>query len=326
MQTRKVPKISVVTLNYNGLKYLRKTIPALLNLNYPNLEFIVVDNNSEDGSISFLKKHKSIKLIENEENLGYSKGKNIGVKAAEGEYILLLDNDILVKSKDFLNILISLKEKDHSVIQPLFRDIDNEETQSYGGYYSIYGSNWHKKSFDYNNLRLKDKTWPIGFSVGGIMFFRKTIFKTVGFFDELQKFNLDDFEIGMRIHLYGFKSICISSPYIDVIHLGIEHTKNAQDYARRFQLLYSGKGRAILKNYRTINCLIYFPIMTLHQFLKAIKFSIKKKSFKVLFAFVSSFAFFIKHLPDTLRERKKIQSKRVIEKDEFLKIKPPKFN
>ena len=92
----KTPLISVVMLNYNGLKYLKRTIHPILKLNYPTFEFIIVDNGSTDGSIEFIKKFKRIKLIENGENLGYSKGKNIGVKHAKGEYVLLLDNDILL--------------------------------------------------------------------------------------------------------------------------------------------------------------------------------------------------------------------------------------
>src|SRR3989344_5058951 len=95
----KSPLISVIMLNYNGLKYIKRTIPQILKLDYPNYEFIIVDNGSADGSIEFIKEMQiksekvKIRLIENGENLGYSKGKNIGVKHAKGEYVLLLDND-----------------------------------------------------------------------------------------------------------------------------------------------------------------------------------------------------------------------------------------
>ena len=92
------PKISVVMLNYNGLKYIKKTIPSILKLSYSNFELIVVDNGSTDGSIDFLKKNKEVLLIDNRENLGYSVGKNIGIKHAHGEFIFLIDGDILIEN------------------------------------------------------------------------------------------------------------------------------------------------------------------------------------------------------------------------------------
>src|SRR3989344_1917843 len=113
---KKYPLISVVMLNYNGLKYLKKTIPPILKLDYPNYEFIIVDNGSTDGSIEFIKKFKKIKLIENKENLGYGKGKNIGVKEANGEYILLLDNDIIIREKTIIKNLIKYNNKNTAFV------------------------------------------------------------------------------------------------------------------------------------------------------------------------------------------------------------------
>ena len=104
MKDDNCPLVSVVMLNYNGLKYLKETIPPILELDYPNYEFIIVDNGSTDGSIEFINEFEKIRLIENGENLGYSNGKNIGVWEAKGEYILSLDNDILILNKMFIFI------------------------------------------------------------------------------------------------------------------------------------------------------------------------------------------------------------------------------
>jgi len=67
MKDSKPLKISIIMLNYNGLKYLEKTLSPLLVLDYPDYEFIVVDNDSKDGSVESLQKlaskYKNIKLI-----------------------------------------------------------------------------------------------------------------------------------------------------------------------------------------------------------------------------------------------------------------------
>ena len=96
------PLISIVILNYNGLNYLKKTIPPILDLDYHNYEIVVVDNGSDDESIDFLRNHKRIRLIENKVNYGYSKGKNIGVKNAKYDYICFMDDEYTFK---FINCI-----------------------------------------------------------------------------------------------------------------------------------------------------------------------------------------------------------------------------
>ena len=124
----KPPKISVVMLNYNGLNYLKKTMPPILKLDYPNYEFIIVDNGSTDGSKEFIKKFRKIRLIENHKNLGYSKGKNIGVKHAKGDYVLLLDNDILIKKQRNHNSFTEkIFKKNRFYLCPCIRTINRKK-------------------------------------------------------------------------------------------------------------------------------------------------------------------------------------------------------
>ena len=208
MKNKKYPLISVVMLNYNGLKYLKKTIPPILNLDYPNYEIIVVDNGSTDGSTGFIKKFKKIKLIENKKNVGYSRGKNMGVRKAKGKYILSIDNDILINDNDVLNRLLENYQKNIGFIQILLLDINQNKTKHYGLYFSIYGVNSHQKSvnirkilnFPYDLIEIPSPT-------GGCFFISKKNWNKIGGFDEAQDFNLDDVDIGPRAYLFGFQNI-----------------------------------------------------------------------------------------------------------------------
>jgi GT2 family glycosyltransferase len=90
-------KVSVILLNWNGLKYLEKCVESVLNQSYENIEFIIVDNGSTDGSIlKIQKKYPSFKYIINKENLGFAKGMNQGIEISNGEYILLLNLDVFL--------------------------------------------------------------------------------------------------------------------------------------------------------------------------------------------------------------------------------------
>jgi len=80
-----MPKVSIIVLNWNGKKFLKNCLDSLAQLTYPELEIIVVDNNSEDGSQKFVKtNYPKIILIENKENYGFAKGNNIGFGASKG--------------------------------------------------------------------------------------------------------------------------------------------------------------------------------------------------------------------------------------------------
>jgi len=324
MKNKKDPKISVVMLNHNGLKYLKKTIHPILKLDYSNYEFIIVDNGSTDGSTAFIKKFKKIKLIENKENLGYSKGKNIGVKNAKGKYILLLDNDILIKDKDVLNELSKKYKRSMGFIQILLLDINQKKTKHYGLYFSIYGVNSHQKSINIKNILKQSKNLiKIPSPTGGCMFFNKNNWNKIGGFDESQKFNIDDIDIGPRAFNLGYKNFLYTKKYF--IHLGVKNAKTNKIYAKRFNLIFSGHGRSMIKNYNIKNLLLRFPVFFLFQLSKAIKYSFKRKTFAVFTSFIKSIKLFLKNLPDTLKQRKKIQSERKIKEDLFLKIKTPRF-
>ena len=81
------PLVSAVIVNYNGKKVVEGAIKALMSQSYSQIEIIVVDNNSADGSQSLIKrKYKNVKLIENRENLGYT-GINSGLSSCKGKYI-----------------------------------------------------------------------------------------------------------------------------------------------------------------------------------------------------------------------------------------------
>jgi O-antigen biosynthesis protein len=100
LQDSKSPLISVIILNYNGKKYLQNCISSVLQTTYPNFEVILVDNASTDQSLKTVKEKFAedprLKIIENNRNLGFSGGNNIGYNFSKGEYIAFLNNDTTV--------------------------------------------------------------------------------------------------------------------------------------------------------------------------------------------------------------------------------------
>ena len=88
--------ISVVTVNYNGMKYLDQLINSIKSQSLAPLEIIVVDNASTDGSEEFIKKnYPEVRLIKSDVNLGFAGGNNLGVKNSNGDFIALINNDTI---------------------------------------------------------------------------------------------------------------------------------------------------------------------------------------------------------------------------------------
>lgn len=106
--TGNFPTISIIIVNYNGRHLLKECFSSLRKLTYPqeNIEIIMVDNNSSDDSIPYVRKSfPEVKIISNESNAGFTGGNISGFSAATGEYIVLLNSDVVV-DKHWLSALV----------------------------------------------------------------------------------------------------------------------------------------------------------------------------------------------------------------------------
>lgn len=107
----KLPLISIVTINYNQEKVTCELLNSLRKIDYKNIEIIVVDNASKLNPTSLISENfPEVKVIVSSVNLGFAGGNNLGIKQAQGKYVLFLNNDTEVGS-DFLGPLVALMEK-----------------------------------------------------------------------------------------------------------------------------------------------------------------------------------------------------------------------
>ena len=104
MEVSSYPEVSIITVNYNGIKYLNNLFRSIKGLRYPaeKINTIFVDNSSDDGSVEFIKNNFPwVNVIRLEKNTGYAGGNNAGLKVATGEYAALINNDCVVE-RDWL--------------------------------------------------------------------------------------------------------------------------------------------------------------------------------------------------------------------------------
>ena len=89
------PLVSVVVVNWNGVVFVGECVASLLDQTYPNLEIIVVDNGSTDGSVDLVRREfgHRVTVLSHPTNVGFAGGNNLGIRAAKGAWIALLNND-----------------------------------------------------------------------------------------------------------------------------------------------------------------------------------------------------------------------------------------
>ena len=133
--------VSIVILNYNSNDLLTNCVKSILKTTYENYEIIVVDNNSKDQSQKKCKeRYNQIKLIQNQENLGYCEGNNIGLQQIQGEFIVILNPDTLVDPNWLSELIKGHAKFGDGLFQPkLLTMNDHEKIGSAGNMINLFG-------------------------------------------------------------------------------------------------------------------------------------------------------------------------------------------
>jgi len=323
MNNTNYPLISIIMLNYNGLEYLKRTFKPVLELRYPNYEFIIVDNGSTDGSLDFIKSKKNIKLIKSPRLKEKNFACNFAIKRAKGEYIFLMDNDVLILNKLLLYDLIDFYfqlEKPGFITQSLIDEHSNLSGY-YGGFFSYYFIRI-KKTIPVEKLIFFHNS-VIGFPHGANIFFKKGLWKEIGGYDEDLFYSGDDTEIGIKSIIFGHNNYLFSK--YSNIHLGINNNKSNKKFNYKWGYMIHSQLTNIFVNYKLKNLIFGLSGFLIFTILKSLKQAIRRKSAGTLFAFLKGYYLFFRKLPVAIGKRKEIQARRVIKEDIFLKIKPLKI-
>lgn len=302
------PKISVIILNYNGKKWLKPCLESWKKVSYKPLEIIVVDNDSDDDSVTFLKKNYPwVKLHALKENTGYAKGNNIGVKAATGKYVVLLNNDTKL-TPHFLDVLVKDLENDPSVgiVQPQMRSLMYPDLlDSVVSYFNITGFLYH---FGYMKPHKKKKYNKLlyGYSIKGACFMmRKKEYLSLGGLDEDFFIYVEETDLCHRVWLSGKK--VVYDPRSVMYHWGGGDTNAMGGHRDRIVLSYRNRIYSYIKNFSLLTLCILLPLHLLFCF-GFISLSLIKGKFSQAFAALEGLAKGFYHLPEMLAKRTYIQN------------------
>jgi GT2 family glycosyltransferase len=206
---RFTPKVALLVLNYNGIKWLPRCLSSVAKTKYGNYEIYLIDNASTDGSIEFVHRNfPSVRVIQNSSNLGFPKAYNIAIAQVDAEYVVMLNNDTEVLDTRWLEYLVRVAVDDPKVaaVSPKMVSMrEHRVLESVGG----MGIPFWRGIVDIGTGQLDDDQYPENFEPfaysGGAVLVRKSGFIDAGGLDREMFMYFEDSDLSWRLRLRGWR-------------------------------------------------------------------------------------------------------------------------
>ena len=226
-------EVTFIIVNYKTKELVARGIDSILKFAKGFAwEIIVVDNNSKDGSVEFLKKkYPNVKVVAEKENLGFGKGNNIGIKQAKGDYLFFFNSDAYLIDTSLSKLISRTREINNlGAISPLILNPDKSIQQS-GGYFPTLLKIFLWMSFiddlpggamlkpfhiDHDSFYTKER--ELDWITGAAFMVPSKVLKKVGDFDPDIFMYGEDVELCYRIKKAGFK--IVMDPEAKIVHIG----------------------------------------------------------------------------------------------------------
>jgi len=222
-----MPQFSIIILTWNSEEFIKNCLKSIFSTKGSiDLELIVVDNASEDGTVEIIKEFgPEVRLIFNRKNLGYAKGNNQGIEIAQGEYILFLNPDVVLKENTLKLMLDFMDEhsefgstgEEIAGLGPQLLNIDGSiqpSCREFPGFSILFWEitglsylfpksrifgRWRMGYFDFQSLKEVDQP------MGSCLLLRRKVLEKVGVFDERFPIFFNDVDLCYKIKKNGEK-------------------------------------------------------------------------------------------------------------------------
>jgi N-acetylglucosaminyl-diphospho-decaprenol L-rhamnosyltransferase len=230
-ETGSIPELSVVIASWNSWGFLKGCLPSVLNQGPLDLEIIVVDNGSVDGTPSRLREHyPSVKITQNKTNESHSRAMNKGIRLARGKYVLVLDADTVVAPGAFRRLLEFMREHPDTVIaapkmfngdgtvQETARNFPKPINALFGRQTflaRLFPNNRFSSAYVVRRKVNEVKPYEVDWVSSACMIFSRALAERIGFWDEGYKSYWDEADWCKQAHAAG-KICCV--PEANVTH------------------------------------------------------------------------------------------------------------
>ena len=259
MQERK-PKVSVIVVNFNGKPYLETCLRSVINQNYSDFEVILVDNDSNDGSVEYVRQNfPDMCVVANEKNLGYSAGINKGIERAKGEYFAPLNVDTEVE-RSWLASMVQFMEANPDVgaVTPkslLYRNRDKVGVMGLKVHITGLG---FVIGYSKEDSKLPKEPFQVAAVSGSSFLIRRDIVEQMGGLNEDNFMYYDDVDLSWMVNLMGYRIYCVPDSVIyHEYELGVS--------AQKLFLLEYGRWSSLICYLKVPTFIVLLPFLVLTE-------------------------------------------------------------
>jgi len=246
-----LPKLSVIILNYNGLRWLPTCLSSVAKTDYPNLSVYLADNGSADGSVEYVRNNFPwVRVIPNNENLGFAEGYNRAIREVDSDYVVLLNTDTEVLNQDWIKRLVEVALSDRAMAAVACKMVsmeDRSHLDSVGGmgipfwrgFVDIGRDELDRGQYDREGFE------PFSFC-GGAALIKRSIFMRLGGFDGRFFLYTEDVDLSWRVRLFGYR--VGFAPRAKVAHYFSGSFKSKAVDALKLYYFHRNLLRSIIKN------------------------------------------------------------------------------
>ena len=214
------PTFSIIIINYNGGELIQNAVASLAAQSFQDFEFILVDNNSEDGSIDLVDTSllPSATILRESENHGFAKGCNLAAREAKGTWLALLNPDTVADEHWLTNVMAGMHRHPSCNVFACSQYCLDDPTRldGVGDAYLLFGIPW-RGGFEHPASALPEEGFCFS-PCGASAIYKREVFLSYGGFDERFFCYCEDVDLGMRLQLSG--EDCIFLPDAAIRHKG----------------------------------------------------------------------------------------------------------
>jgi len=322
-----LPPIDIIIVNYNGIDYLPGCLETLFASEYPKFSVIVVDNNSVDNSVNWIKgNYPQVAIIQNRKNKGFGKANLRGIRYGNAPFFALLNNDTKV-DPNWLLPLVDVMQRETLCAAACSRLMFIDKPQvinAAGGGMNFVGYGYDHDIFSIapsaapslstsscissepsgqlctspDFYRIKDVFFP----TAAASLVRRSAFDGIGGFDSSFFMYHEDVDLGWRFHLKGYSVKYIPESVVFHAFGGTSLKSGGMNFRNRLGLRHAL--RSLLKNYEINTLKRVIPIFC--------QLGINNFRAGIPTGFFRAILWNIVRLPDTIIQRAKIQKHRKV--------------
>ncbi len=300
---KKIPFVSIIVLSWNNIESTTSCLESLKKLSYKNKEIIFVDNGSTDGSKEFLSKQKNIRYVDLPKNLGFTGGHIEGLKHAEGQFIAIINNDLLIDDSWIEKCLETFsRQKDAAAVGGRSYAWDGKEKNpkkvgAFSSFQEVDSLGGYTKT-----LLNGEYERPVDGISGAALMIKKDIIDKVGYLDDTFFAYYEETDLIARFIRAGYRAYY--NPEAIVWHEVAGSSKGGEESYFYLYMMHRNRYMFGLKNFDN-EYLPRFKKNYTKEFISSLSRYIRHRSDIDARARVNAYVWNMKHKEETLRKREK---------------------